>query len=786
MTPLHILACGLCSPLGLDRRSTQLDLAAGADVFAETEVLDERGQPIRASRLELLPARASRTARMAGLVELAIDEVVAAARKLELTSLPIMLGLPEPDGGAAWRVDPIWRALLQRAGLGGVRLEPVTSVAAMPDGARHSGAAGLFQLLTIAQTLLDAGRDPLVIGAVDSRCDSSTLTELARARRLIDGGTEGYMPSEGAGFVLVTRQPGALGVRARPFTIVAHTHDHEQRSFAQREPSDALGLTRVLRRLRLGPPAISRVEFALSCQWDAGYWGRELVAAYLRNAELLPEPLRVELIAEQVGNPGAAGPLLQLGRALALAASQAKQTQQPARALIYGCAETGPLGACVIEAGPKSALLELPLVPSKPEHQPFETDRLIDHLELVGSLLVARADDIQGSIYPWPEVAVLEQRLNARFWAAGERARRVGPGVDALLEHDDPDVARACACLLLVTGSVDQRQRVLARMRELGDDLDALSLWRRALPYVLYGLDASVLVELLEPAEPPVCAPVVLAALAMLDELGLRPIEPALALSRDPEREPEVRHRALTLLAHTGAPAALHQIDAAWRAAPGDPKTIELMLTLGRHDVLDQLRLTLVQGGELSAATYEVWSLAAKPLDARAFAQLANRDSLELAHLWALSSFGSITAVPALLAALSQPTLALDAAIGLERILGAGLIGSVWIPDDDAEDPTRDGETRLRPVLDPARWQAVWSAHRDRFNTSGRYRHGQPLDDRARADELARPSSLLRMRQQAVRELAASRGQPVYFGFNWPIAAQQRALVQLRAWVDAG
>ncbi len=78
-----------------------LELAAGADVFAETEVLDERGQPIRASRLDLLSPRASRTERMAALAVLAIEEPLQLARVLGLGGpLPIMLALPEDDGGS--------------------------------------------------------------------------------------------------------------------------------------------------------------------------------------------------------------------------------------------------------------------------------------------------------------------------------------------------------------------------------------------------------------------------------------------------------------------------------------------------------------------------------------------------------------------------------------------------------------------------------------------------------------------------------------------------------------
>ena len=356
---MHVVALGLCSPLALDRRGTQREVGADADAFTETELLGPGGVPLRSSRLELVAKAASRSERMAALAARAFAELGAVAQSLGASRLPIMLALPELDGGASWRPEPIWLAIAEAAAAFGVSVAPIVD-ATMTDGTRCAGAAGVFQLLTVAEARLDAGVDPLVIGAIDSRCDPTSLIELARARRLIDGGREGYMPGEGAGFVLVSRNRGLCPPGAQPFSIVAHTHDHEAQSFAQRAPSAALGLTRAFRRVRESPLVRGRVDLALSCQWDAPYWGRELVSAYLRNAELLPEPLRVDLIAESLGNPGASAPLLQLGCALDVGARVAGARQGPATILVYGCAEAGSLGACVVEAAPGSALLERP------------------------------------------------------------------------------------------------------------------------------------------------------------------------------------------------------------------------------------------------------------------------------------------------------------------------------------------------------------------------------------------------------------------------------------------
>jgi len=774
-----VLACGLCSPLGLERGSTLLELAAGSDVFEETEELDARGRPIRASRLEVFPATMSRTVRMAELADQAIAELLAVARGLELTRLPIMLALPEADGGGSWQLAPLWAQLEQRAARAGLSLELLRVPQALPDGTRRSGAAGLFQLMTLADQMLDAGHDPLVLGAIDSRCDPASLTQLAAAERLIDGGREGYLPGEGAGFLMLTR----AAARHEGFSIIAHTHDHEPLGFGQAQPSDAIGLTRVFRRLRLGPPQLARVDRVLSCQWDAGYWGREFVSAYLRNAELLPEPLRVDLVAEQLGNPGAAAPVLQLARALEISRREARAGDRAARVLVYGCAEDGALGACVVEAKPDSRLLVQPLPSTlSPRLLGFEGDRLRDHLEQLGSLLVSRHDDLRLSIYPWPEVAELDRRVYDHLWIGAERGRRLGDAANELLEHPDPDVVRGYAYLLSAAGSASHRALAVARMHAFADDLDELPLWASALLHALHGKqDVSALAEAVGDAP----VPLALTLLDMLDELDHRPPALAHALLELTDVDPELRWRALELLTRAGPKAALETVELSWRDAPDNPRLIEMMLELGRHDVLDELRLARTQGRELAAAHYEVWSLAAGPRDAAAFAELAERPQLEALHLWALSGYGSPTAIPALVRALDQPALALDAAIGLERILGADTIESTWIPDPDAADPEREGETRLRPMLDPQRWRELWAACAPRFDPRGRYRFGRPLDNRARVAELARPSSLWPMREHAMRELAAGTGTPLHVGLSWPIHVQHDAINRLRAWLEA-
>lgn len=781
-TPIHVIALGLASPLGLDRRATLLELDAGTDVFEESELVDARDRPIRACRLATLPAAASRGERMLALGELALREIIDVAASLGISRLPLVLALPEPDHAAPYRPAALLDGLTAHARTQGLTLMPHAHPA-IPEGMRRSGCAAVFELLTLATELLDAGHDPLLLGAIDSRCDPTSLLELARAGRVLDLGPEGYLPSEGAGFVLLARNLAKLPIRLVPPAIAAVTHDLEPRPFAQLEPSAALGLTRALRRVRIGPPALTRVDHALSCQWDATYWGRELVQAYLRNAELFPEPLRVDMISTSLGNPGAAAPLLQLGRALALVRARAGTSQQPARALVYGCSEAGPLGVLIVEARPEAALLEGPLVPAGELALHFERDRLRDHCERIGSLLVERHDDRIIARYPWPEIAAIEHRLDTHVLAALDRVRRMPGVLEQLLDESDPeldiDIVRAATHLLARAGTPEQRERACEQLAGL-DDAE-LVLARSSLVLALHGQPLEPFVSRLLAHERAALRHL---ALALCDTLEQRPVERVLALLAEPELDDALRRAALWLLAHSGDARARAVVEAAWLREPEQPELLELMLALGRHDVLDHLRLAHQQGRVLPSALYEVWALASGPRDAEHFARVAALP-LDEGRIWALSSHGGTEAIPALLDALDDATLAPVAALALERMLGAGLIASTWVPDADAELPEREGETRLLPSYEGSRWRTAWAQLAPRFGKGARIRLGRPLDARARLDELARDHALPDMRTRALRELAASLGTPLHFGFDWSIDTQQRAIARLRAWLEA-
>lgn len=342
-----IIGLGLCTPLGLTARATQVELAAGTVRFFETDVLDGAGEPVRASVLKLLEPRLSRTERMVSLAMTALRDAMKDATRPGLERLPLLLALPEPGSGAPFEVEGVLGSLQGVAA-------PVRLVVSK-DSLFQEGRAGFFHALAEASRLLDSRRASWVlVGGVDSMCDRESLAHHARTGRSLGPSTrDGILPGEGAGFILLTT--GATASQRRLEThgwVVGCSRSREPSSFLQRQPQLAEGLTDAFRQLRLHPRVgARRVDHVLSCQTGETFWAREFNYAYLRNASLMPEPLTMGLIAESLGDVGAAAGAIQLGRALYLLGRLEKEPGETARVLVYGCSDAGHVGGCVVEGG---------------------------------------------------------------------------------------------------------------------------------------------------------------------------------------------------------------------------------------------------------------------------------------------------------------------------------------------------------------------------------------------------------------------------------------------------
>jgi 3-oxoacyl-[acyl-carrier-protein] synthase-1 len=342
---LAVLKLGLCTPLGLTARATQVEMAAGTVRFFETGVLDKAGEPVRASMLTLLDAVATRTERMTALAVTALQEALTDVASLGIDRLPLLLSLPEPGSGAPFEPEPFLGAL--KGAAAPLRLEIAESTLFL------EGRAGFFRALVEASRLLRSRKSGWVlVGGVDSLCDHASLTHHAQTGRSLGPSTrDGILPGEGAGFfLLASKLTIGKEERAPHGRIIGCALAHEHRSFLQRKPNLAEGLTDAFRQLRVHPVAgTRRVDHLLSCQTGESFWAQEFNHAYLRNGSLMPEPLTVSLVAENLGDIGAAAGAVQLGLALHQLKKMKPSHVGAVRVLGYGCSDAGLIGAYVAE-----------------------------------------------------------------------------------------------------------------------------------------------------------------------------------------------------------------------------------------------------------------------------------------------------------------------------------------------------------------------------------------------------------------------------------------------------
>ncbi len=342
---IAIVGLGMCTPLGLTARATQVELAAGTVRFFETDVLDGTGEPVRGSVLTLLEPGLTRTERMAALAVTALHEPLADLASLQVEHLPLLLALPEPRSGSPFELATILEAL--QSASAPVRIESSEGTVF------HEGRAGFFHALSQASRLLRTRKFPWVlVGGVDSMCDIGSLAYHSRNGRTLGPSTrDGILPGEGAGFFLLGYHvPSSKRATSPLGWIVSCALSHEPHSFLQLSPNLAEGLTAAFQQLSAHPAAgTRRVNHVLSCQTGESFWAQEFNYAYLRNAQLMPEPLTLSLIADRLGDTGAAAGAIQLGSALHQLKKRSAAPGEVARALIYGCADAGQVGACIIE-----------------------------------------------------------------------------------------------------------------------------------------------------------------------------------------------------------------------------------------------------------------------------------------------------------------------------------------------------------------------------------------------------------------------------------------------------
>jgi len=343
---LLVIGIGLATPLGIGWQQTATAVRAGVSAFREVSWGDAFFPPTRMAALpeEVLPEvpgtrelEASdtewRLARMAALALRALGDSVAGG------AVPVLLGLPDQQELRGYQPSRVMGALAAVApGWGGQgTFRPIS----------RGRASGLLAIHEAVQMIQSGAADMVLAGGVDTHRDMARVEALDEAGRLnTDENLDGFVPGEGAGFVLLASGSAASGLGCNPICKLAGTSSgFEPGHLGSSEPYRGEGLSATWQALFDAAPG--RVAgTVLSGMNGEHHWAKELGTTSIRCKEQLAEDLVVEHPADCYGDLGAAsGPAL-----VSQAAWGLERGHCTGSALVYCSSDLGDRAAALVEA----------------------------------------------------------------------------------------------------------------------------------------------------------------------------------------------------------------------------------------------------------------------------------------------------------------------------------------------------------------------------------------------------------------------------------------------------
>jgi 3-oxoacyl-[acyl-carrier-protein] synthase-1 len=336
-----VVGVGMISAVGLSAPEVAASVRAGTMRFGETSIMDRRFQPFTLAEVpedglpplhgELEKAGlTSREARMVRLAEPALRECLAAL-PAGAPPPPLVVALPEMETTRPLDEARLLDALATQAGgFDRTRSE-----------AMFRGRSGGIRALARAFDWLDAGAPFVVAGGMDSYRDLYVLGTLDLERRVkTSANLDGFIPGEGAGFLLLARRgaPGALASLSGFGAGIESGHLYSEQPYR----GDGLAAVFAL-SLSNGAGPIGDVYSSMNGE---NHWAREWGVAFMRSRPKFVEGHGMHHPADCHGDTGAAaGPLM-----AGLAALGIRGGYRRSPCLVYGSSDRGERAALVVSA----------------------------------------------------------------------------------------------------------------------------------------------------------------------------------------------------------------------------------------------------------------------------------------------------------------------------------------------------------------------------------------------------------------------------------------------------
>jgi 3-oxoacyl-[acyl-carrier-protein] synthase-1 len=345
MTQHHIVNTGVICAIGIGTEQLSASFRTGLSGYVESPVVGRSSAPVvmavvPEADLEALnvslevEALSDRERRMLRLGGAALRQVSAGIDR----PLPMFLALPEPNPGK--------RPTSERAFIEHLSTQSAVRVDAVASRYFELGRAGGLFALQAGVAALNADRESVIVGGIDTCVDLAWLARLDGERRLLGSDVkDGFVPGEGAAFLVLSRVPRGASKEASVVRAVGTGEDPGHRY--SDAPALGVGLSAALSDALSRTPQLPAVKTCFAGLNGEHFGAKEWGVANSRHGKLFDRALAFEHPADCFGDVGAAmGPLL-----IALADQTLRTQQRPGPMLVWASSDHGHCGCAYMTSG---------------------------------------------------------------------------------------------------------------------------------------------------------------------------------------------------------------------------------------------------------------------------------------------------------------------------------------------------------------------------------------------------------------------------------------------------
>jgi 3-oxoacyl-[acyl-carrier-protein] synthase I len=343
-----LVGAGMVTAVGLTAVETAGSVRSGTARFAESHLFDKQAEPFVLAEVpeDGLPELAEDgvgagvTARETRMIRLAMVALAGCLKALPQGEPPPGLSLALPETSTLLPLDheEFLKHLGERSGW---RFDPKSS------DASHRGRAGSLIAVGQASERIRRGRaDYVLAGGVDTYRDVYVLGTLDKERRVKSSANlDGFIPGEGAVFVLLAGRAAVVRAGLTPWAVVSAVAQAEEPGHLYSDaPYKGDGLALAVQQLVQSGAIAAPVQEVYSSMNGESHWAKEWGVARIRSHGKFAPDLGMHHPADCYGDTGAASGILML----ALAGLGIMEGYRRSPALIYASSDQGARTALVV------------------------------------------------------------------------------------------------------------------------------------------------------------------------------------------------------------------------------------------------------------------------------------------------------------------------------------------------------------------------------------------------------------------------------------------------------